>query len=206
MTLKLLKTALVGLVLLVSGIANAALISVETTGSSDNGQRGIMFNVDVGSSAISLAEISTFFYNETTADYEFYYIEGGLLGNENTPSAWTLHDSVTDFTGQTTQLTWDFIDLLLSANTTYGLYFTNTSGGGIGYGDSASFGQEIGSDSNLTIYSGYGRSYAFDLTFDARELAGSLSYELVASEVPEPSTLALFAIGLLGLASRRFKK
>jgi hypothetical protein len=32
----------------------------------------------------------------------------------------------------------------------------------------------------------------------------SLSYEY--SEVPEPSTLAIFALGLMGLASRRFKK
>jgi hypothetical protein len=27
-----------------------------------------------------------------------------------------------------------------------------------------------------------------------------------AAEVPEPSTLAIFALGLMGLASRRFKK
>ena len=37
---------------------------------------------------------------------------------------------------------------------------------------------------------------------------GYVNYEIngVASQVPEPTTLAIFALGIMGLASRRFKK
>jgi len=34
----------------------------------------------------------------------------------------------------------------------------------------------------------------------------SMSYTLSGTAVPEPSTLAIFALGIIGLASRRFKK
>ena len=201
-----LKIWLAGLTLFVASISNAALISLDSTGTYDNGQRGIMFDISVGNSALSLAEISTYFYADTTADYEFYYVEGGLLGNENTPSAWTLHDSITNFTGSINQTIWDFSDLMLNANTTYGLYFTNTSGGGIQYDATFTFGQEMANDDNLTIYAGNGRSYAFNSTFTGRGLAGSLSYELAVSEVPTPSILSILAIGLMGLSFSRLKK
>lgn len=38
--------------------------------------------------------------------------------------------------------------------------------------------------------------------FSPRTWNGTLHY----TEVPEPSTLAIFALGIMGLASRRFKK
>jgi hypothetical protein len=38
------------------------------------------------------------------------------------------------------------------------------------------------------------------------QVNGLESYTFAAAQVPEPSTLAIFALGLMGLASRRFKK
>lgn len=201
-----LKFWLAGLTLFVASMSNAALISLDSTGASNNGQRGIMFDISVGNSAISLSEISTYFYDGDTADYEFYYVEGGLSGNENTSSAWTLHDSIINFTGTSNQTTWDFSNLLLNANTTYGLYFTNTTGGGIQYDSNFAFGQEMASDVNLTIYAGLGRSYAFGNIYNGRGFAGSLSYELTETNVPEPSILSILALSLIGMSFRRLKR
>jgi hypothetical protein len=38
------------------------------------------------------------------------------------------------------------------------------------------------------------------------DLGTDLNIPEANSEVPEPSTLAIFALGIIGLASRRFKK
>ena len=41
----------------------------------------------------------------------------------------------------------------------------------------------------------------------SRNLSGFSSFDNPnVSKVPEPSTLAIFALGMIGLASRRFKK
>lgn len=52
-----------------------------------------------------------------------------------------------------------------------------------------------GSSSTLSVLDGSHNALAFDSI-----------HATVASEVPEPSTLAIFALGMIGLASRRFKK
>jgi fibro-slime domain-containing protein len=57
---------------------------------------------------------------------------------------------------------------------------------------------------------GEGEVYSFSFFFAERHYSQS-NVEIVASigspvDVPEPSTLAIFALGLIGLASRRFKK
>ncbi|MBU2892072.1 PEP-CTERM sorting domain-containing protein [Colwellia sp. D2M02] len=205
MNMKMLKAAVAGLVLSLSSFVNASLITVNSLDTSNNGQRGIMFDVMTGTSAVNLAEISTFFYNATST-YELYFIEGGLSGNESNAGAWTLHDSITGFTGygEGATATWSFKNLYLNSNTTYGLYFTNTSGGGIHYNDSVTLNELVGGDQNLSVYAGLGRSYAFGNQYNSRALAGSLSYNL--TQVPEPSTLAIFALSFMGLAARRLKK
>jgi hypothetical protein len=53
-------------------------------------------------------------------------------------------------------------------------------------------------------------NFAFNMTgvnsIQFRNLSGFSSFDnLVVSEVPEPSTIAIFALGLIGFASRRFK-
>ncbi len=74
-------------------------------------------------------------------------------------------------------------------------------GGGGGGGYSGGNGGHIG---------GGGGSY--NTGYDKYALAGvgyghgSLTIEKLSVDVPEPSTLAIFALGMIGLASRRFKK
>ncbi len=195
--------------LLVMPCAKAAIITLDAETTHDNGQRGIMFDITVGANEIKLTEISTFFYQGTTSTYEFYYIEGGMTGFENDAGAWTYHDNYSGLSGLTTQVSWDIADLFLNPNTTYGLYITNTSGGGINYLNASGI-SVIGADSNLTIYSGLGRAYAFSTQFAYRSFAGSLTYDTDTGRssqntdpVPAPAGLAFIALGLLALRRNR---
>ena len=43
-----------------------------------------------------------------------------------------------------------------------------------------------------------------DVSF--RNMSITQSSDQLAAQVPEPTTLAIFALGVIGLASRRFKK
>jgi hypothetical protein len=54
-------------------------------------------------------------------------------------------------------------------------------------------------DLTLTVYAGGGSEWT---TISGLQISDSEA----ANAVQEPSTLAIFAIGLMGLASRRFKK
>jgi hypothetical protein len=58
-------------------------------------------------------------------------------------------------------------------------------------------------DLTLTVYAGGGSEWT---TIAGLQISESGAASVAANAVPEPSTLAIFAIGLMGLASRRFKK
>jgi len=53
------------------------------------------------------------------------------------------------------------------------------------------------------VISAVGHPYVIAPALQVRELSDNTAS---AQAVPEPSTLAIFALGLMGLASRRFKK
>ena len=76
------------------------------------------------------------------------------------------------------------------------------------------FGRTMGPNTYVTL-EGHGL-YGFDSYVYAGFLQDTygvalyrsdrMGVAMVANEVPEPSTLAIFALGMIGLASRRFKK
>ncbi len=183
--------------------ASATAATLSTGLTQNNGQRGVMFNIATGSNALVLESLETDFYANTTADYEIYYTIGDFTAVQNTPSAWTLLDSLSGFTGTTGLQSWDFVDLLLPANETIGLYVTNTSGGGIQYADGTAVGSTLATDGDLTIFGGVGRSYAFGLTFTPRNFVGSLDYSIAAVPLPAGLPLLLAGLGGLGLVQRR---
>ena len=184
---------------------SAAATTLSTGLTQNNGQRGIMFNIGTGSNALVLESLETDFYSNTTADYEIYYTIGDFTAVQDTPSAWTLLDSLSGFTGTAGLQSWDFADLLLPANETIGLYVTNTSGGGIQYADGSAVGSTLATDGNLTIFGGVGRSYAFGDTFSPRDFVGSLDYSVASVPLPAGGLLLLTSMGGFAAFKRRKK-
>ncbi|WP_083805813.1 VPLPA-CTERM sorting domain-containing protein [Roseobacter sp. SK209-2-6] len=192
------------LAILAFSTSTASSTTLSTGLTPNNNHNGVMFDIQVGSSDLSLTDIAANFMS-SSADYELYYIAGGIGSNLNNPGSWTLHDSISSLAGGSGLSVWNIADLLLSANTMYGLYLTSTGGSDyIGYRNGSSVGDVIASDSNLSILSGYGRSHPFGGTFSPRSFAGSLSYDIAAVPLPAAGFLLLGALG--GAAALRRRK
>ena len=153
--------------------------SLSTPTSTDNGQRGVMFDVEF----INGATITSFdvpLYPGTTADYEIYYRLGGYQGSETNSADWTLIGAATDVTSLGTNVLTPLpidINLNLNANQTIGFYITNTFGGGVFYKEAPSSGStDIASDSNLIVTGGVGKAYPFGLTYPDRHFVGTINY------------------------------
>jgi hypothetical protein len=85
-----------------------------------------------------------------------------------------------------------------------GLYVTNTSGGGINYRNSLqTAGTALVNDANLTIKTGIGKSYPFDLNFQYRDLVGGITYSVSAVPLPGAGLLLLGGFGGLAFMRRR---
>ena len=172
-----------------------------------NSQSGIMFDVVIKSSALTLQSIGVNI-SDGTYDFEFYTLAGGVGGNTGDSTPWTLRNS---FSGVTTAgpgnlTTFDITDLGLAANTTYGIYFTSTvaSGGIVRYTNGSDVGDTVAGNADLSILSGYGKSYPFTNTYQPRNFNGELTYSLNGA-VPEPASWALMigGFGLVGASLRR---
>ena len=102
----------------------------------------------------------------------------------------------------------------LNGDVSYGFWIAYGSIDEVGSSDTAFFGlysidQQInGSKGVFSRNLGVGGGYDFTNIFNDDIGNGPIqTHALVrVSQVPEPSTLAIFALGLMGLASRRFKK
>jgi hypothetical protein len=190
----------------IAAAAPAAATTLQTPMFGGNGQDGIMFDILVGGSALTLESIGIN-ANGGTFDFAFYTIAGGVGGNANNAAAWTLRDSFTSVTtagdGNFTIL--DITDLGLSAGATYGLYITAINGG-VNYTDGNFVGEVIASNADLAILSGYGKGYPFADTFSPRNFNGSLTYSTgLPGGVPEPASWAMMigGFGLVGTSLRR---
>lgn len=184
MNIRLSKLTLAFLVLLVSGFANAGLITGPELTNNNTGwnNNGISFT------ALQDSTLTSFVYNnQGLADTVLLVDE---LGN--------ILQSVNVLGGNTQQL----INVSWSLNTgdIYGLLATQEFGNN-GKWVSASFpvsNEDISVNgfANNGLGSVAGTGYWFHFT----------EITTTTTDVPEPSTLAIFALGMIGLASRRFKK
>jgi hypothetical protein len=154
MKFKFLKAAVAGVVLTVSGFANAGLIAVDFEAVFDQ------------NSPVNLI-LGDFLYNDDT--YELLDINLTVAGVART----TLNTGIHEFLG-------------------------NWALGGLESGINTILKSDIGDFASVrTMIYTDGSTFHFSTAF---------SYTERAVDVQAPSTLAIFALGLMGLASRRFKK
>jgi hypothetical protein len=192
-----LKAAFAGLVLSVSGFANAGIIelnwdttlsstNIVGTTSGDNVSLVFRFN--------SLTnDLSNLVLNQNNfLDYSFYLNDGRFMTFDLLESGSLL------FYGSNNFFSFDALGSLVGVQSFY-IYdnsvMSNIAGvNGIGNG-------MYNNGRNCTLCG----STSFSVNNVASGLSAS-SWTVNHAQVPEPSTLAIFALGMIGLASRRFKK
>jgi len=176
MNLKMLKAALAGLVLSVSGIANAGLIY-----NVDSGWQDFTWEGGVG----------------TTSDQGGFTFELATEGLLTVVDAFAFGDEFEIWlNGSFNSVTSDVA-----------LYAPINVGGDADLAISSDFSQ-----GTVALAAG---SYSVDFKLFQNGVAsvdgppfdgGKAFFKVETTSVPEPSTLAIFALGVLGLASRRVKK
>ncbi len=206
MNLKMLKAALAGLVLSVSGFANAGLITTIDAGATNH---VFASSLDSGVGPISENGMTW------TASSDGYY------GYDN---SW----------GLSSNGSWNNMNLI-GLNTSFGslkvtfdslvsevLAFVNYAGGG-GYPQASIGIYDINdvllesfdlndSVANGTVNGGWDYGFARN-TAEIKSIKFTNAYivatnlrSFVETDIPEPSTLAIFALGFIGLTVRRLKK
>lgn len=158
-----------------------AAFSLDTYYASNNGQRGCMFDITASAQPITIICFDANLYAGTTANYEIYYRAGAYLGFENNAAAWTFIGGTTGLTSAGNNLPTTIpipIMVTIPAGATYSFYITNDFGAGTSYTDGVAGNTVLGSDANLSITGGIGKSYPFGLTFTYREFNGTVNYTI----------------------------
>ncbi len=184
MNVTFIKSAFAGLVLSVSGFSNAGLITDFTDGYEVSNWtytlRGGAIDVSRGPSTITMISSNNGSGFDSNTDFTIEALSSGLVS-----FSWSYTTVDAPF--------YDPFGWLLNGK------FTKLS---INIGGS----QQAGTTSFLV---NSGDIFGFRAnTYDSRDgsAATTISTFSAPTSVPEPSTLVIFALGLIGLASRRFKK
>ena len=167
------------IVLLAAGLLSSSTAyagSLTTTFNDNNLQNGNMFSMK----AAKDLEVDSLDINPNSSGscgYEIYTSTSALSMSTATDSSkWTLRQSgtvtVTGGTAKNIALT---TPVEMTANQTLAWYVTFTSCG-VRYTNGSSFGAVYASNSDLTIYEGYGKAYAFSSTFSPRVWNGTVYY------------------------------
>ena len=154
--------------------------SLTTTSSSDNALEGNMFDVsNNGTSSITITGFSQNFDDKSpVASFEVYTRSGGLTTSS---SGWSLRNSTGSFTPEVkdtlTQLSFTSpVSITINVGETTGLYLRSDSFNA--YTDGTSVGAIAATNSNLTIYEGYGVSELFQDFFGPRIWNGTIFYSV----------------------------
>lgn len=198
---KFLKGLIASFALAVSCIANAGLIEVNPGaggGCCNFGERGYWFETP--------EELTfTSFWLNTSAGLSTNYNLDIILLN-NTPPAFPGSTS-----GYVTLGTWDALSGILNTNITVaknsfiGLLAWDVNLSLTPY--STAFSQNINGESVIfTRLLRQSLTNGDPVSSSTGSSIGAIGFTANTAEVPEPSTLAVLALGLMGLASRKFKK
>ena len=154
--------------------------SLTTTSSSNNGSNGNMFDVsNNGTSSITITGFSqNFMYQSPVASFEVYTRSGGLTTSS---SGWSLRNSTGSFTPEVidtlTQLSFTSpVSITINAGETTGLYLRSDENNA--YTNGTSVGAIAATNSNLTIYEGYGVSLLFGNFYSPRIWNGTIFYSV----------------------------
>jgi chloramphenicol O-acetyltransferase len=204
MKFKFLKAGLVSLILSVSCLANAGLIQSDYLSSNDN-LTVIDNTTDLQWLDLSVSTSWTFANWSTLIEQNNGWrlatnTEAVNLFNTAFPTYSVVHGNAGYVDTQDASLIQNFTDFrsLFGATTmntngidTYGLYK-----------DENNSSKMMG----VSRWAGTYRIFSTNFTGSVSEVNNGLYIVRNTTNVPEPSTLAIFALGIMGLAARRFKK
>ncbi len=197
------RLALLHALCLTTSAPSAATLT--TSLSTNNNQQGVMFDLTVGTSNLRITGFDIFTQTTNTFDVELYMKSGTWVGSDTTPADWTLVGS-TNLTGggASTLVFLDTADFTLAANSTFALYLTTVSiFESIRYTSGTATGSLLAGNSDLTIYEGAGKAYAFSTTYAPRDFTGTIYYDVVPEPEAGSAVLLTGMLGFFGLRRRR---
>lgn len=206
MNIKMLKTALVGLVISVSGFANAGLIEFSDRASFETAI-GTSTTIDFEADLQSSWTYNTNFVEGNvvitpSSNYQYIGDFDELSNNNNQWNTWGSDFLLGEAVGHTIQFN--------TAVNAFGLDFGGNGNGTFNFqldnGEqfSATSSGQFGEYNFIGVTSTSSFTSVTWSSSNSRIAADNIIYSTI--DVPEPSTLAIFALGIMGLASRKFKK
>jgi hypothetical protein len=179
----------------------ASSITTEYNQSPPNGGEGAMFDITVGTKAISITSLDFLDASTSALTLDVYINKSGTyLGSETTPAAWTLVSTTAVATGNgsSTPTAVNLTPFTLAAGSTEGIYITFTTASSppnMLYTN----GSNTYSNSDLTLSLGAGLTGLFGANpgtyLPQKTWDGTINYNVVsASAAPEPATWALFGL------------
>ena len=162
--------------LLGGGVSTPSTLT--TTMAAGNGSSGNIFDL-VANTAITINQFDMHFSASGPATVTIFTIAGTAIGNATNAAAWTLHDTVTiastnTTTGMSTPLPLNN-PISLAAGSTTGIYLASDVG--IRYTTGTTLGALHSSDANLEFYEGYGVGPTqFSSPFSPRVWNGTIHY------------------------------